>query len=98
MKFSGPVQHHTSNFWVGCKNSQSQGYSLCQKQPVSGKSIASQSFCPTGMSHTFLETSGQGLKSLRSGILNFEVGHEILVSEWAGTCQNIIFLEFGIFT
>ncbi len=88
MKFSGPVQLLTSNFWLGgVRSAGLKGMALDQKQLVSRKSIFSLIFCPTGVWHTFLETLGPGLKSPRSKILNFGVGPKILGPEWEGTCQ-----------
>ncbi len=95
MKIPGLVQLCTNKFWVGrgCQISWPQG--LGWKQPVSGKSIPSMSFYPTGVWYSFLKTLKLGLKSLGSRMLNYGVGHEISGSKWADTCQKFI-SPFGI--
>ncbi len=49
-------------FGQGSWISQSQRYTLHQKQPVSWKSISLLSFCPTRVWHTFLENTDLGLE------------------------------------
>ncbi len=65
-------------FWRSVRSAGLQGTAMSPKWSVSRKYIASLSFCPAGVCHTFLETLGSGLKSVGSRIFNFGIGPKII--------------------
>ncbi len=96
MKFSGLLQLCTSNFWAWVSDRPaSRVCPWAKKWPVSSKSISSLHFCPTGLSQTFLDSTGLGLKN---GERNFVFwGRAQNIGVWMGgyLWENFIFWNYS---
>jgi hypothetical protein len=89
MKFSGPVQLCTSNFWAGFQISCPLGHSPGPRQPISQKSFYSLNFCATWQWPSNSKISSCSAPEVSQKVFHTPVGQELR--------EEIDLLETGLF-